>query len=88
MSYNLNENTEDEIEIILNGKKYKMRLATVQEIEDIQKMAEEKQNDAMYEYVDTTEPDQTPFKDEIKKCNIRVIKRFGEMLKKEFSVED
>lgn len=88
-NYNFDEiNTEDRPEIIMSGHKYRLRYPTVEDIENVQKLkTDEERLKALYSYIEQQEGEETPFEEVLRKQDIRVLKKFGDMIKKEFGLE-
>lgn len=87
-TYNFDEvNTEDTPQIIMSGHKYRLVYPTVEDIEKIQELkTDEERTNAMYGFL-KPEGDSPVFAEVIKKQDIRVLKKFADMMKKEFGVE-
>ncbi len=88
--YNFDDITNaDRPVIVMGGKQYVLRYPTLEEVEALQKLENDDQRgDVMYSYIEPTEEGQPPFKELLRKQDIRVVKAFSQMLRKEFGVED
>jgi hypothetical protein len=86
--YNFDEiNVNERPEIIMGGTTYLLRYPTLEEVEELQKLkTPEEQTDKMYSFIEKTDDDQPDFKLVLRKQDIRIVKAFSEMLKKEFGV--
>lgn len=87
-NYNFDEIQDESPEIIMGGLKYRLRYPTVEDIEKVQELkTDQERTDAIYDFIETTEEGQKPFKETLKKQSIKVMIAFTEMVKKEFGVE-
>lgn len=86
-NYNFDEiDVNDTPLITMGGHQYRLRYPTVEDIEKIQDLkTDEERTDAMYDFL-VPEGDSPAFKETLKKQDIRVLKRFSEMMKTEFGV--
>lgn len=79
---------DDKPQITMGGHKYQLRYPTVEDIENIQKLkTDEERQEVLYSFIEPRDGEETPFRDVIRKQDIRVFKKFTEMVKKEFGVE-
>jgi len=87
--YNFDEISEqDGPTVKMGGHTYKLVYPTVEDIEKIQGLkTDQEQTDAIYAFLKPESADAPPFKDVIRKANVKVIKAFSEMVKAEFGVE-
>jgi hypothetical protein len=88
-TYNFDEiDQNDRPKIVMGGHRFRLRYPTVEDIESVQKLeTDEQKTEALYSFIERDEGEETEFKEVIKKQDIRVFKRFSEMIKKEFGVE-
>lgn len=87
-NYNFDEIQGDQPIILMNGIEYKLRYPTVADIENIQTLKDDDaKSDAIYAFVENTTENQVPFKEALKDKDIRVLRAFTDMIKKEFGVE-
>lgn len=78
----------DKPQIVMGGHKYQLRYPTVEDIEDIQKLkTDEERQEVLYGFIEPRDGETVPFKDVLRKQDIRVFRKFSEMVKKEFGVE-
>lgn len=93
MSYNLNDNVQENFEFQLDGHMYKMKYPTVEETEKVQEALKKAQESGdnesilsqMYQFISTDDKDAPPISEALKKQNIKVIQNYNEMIKAEFS---
>lgn len=87
-TYNFDEiNQEETPVIIMQGHRYRLKYPTVEDIEKIQELkTDQERTDAMYGFL-IPEGDSPTFAEIIKRQDIRVLKKFADMMKKEFGVE-
>lgn len=87
-NYNFDEIKDESPTIVMGGQTYKLVYPTVEDIENVQKMkTDEERAEAVYSFVQKTDPEQPEFRDILRKQNIKVLKAFTEMIKAEFGVE-
>lgn len=80
--------TEERPLIIMGGHKYRLRYPTVEDIEEVQKIKDQQeQNESFYQFIEPTEG-APAFKEVLRKQDLRVLKAFLSMMKKEFGVEE
>ncbi len=85
MSWNLDQETPEGFEFVLGGHTYYFRYPNTEEITEVNKVPEDKQLDYLYGFI-TPKGEGTPsIKDNLAKQNIKVLQRFTEMVKTEFS---
>lgn len=83
-TYNLDEDAAEHFEFILQGNKYRMRYPTTEEIEQADKLeTDEQKNDVVYEYISPVD-NAPPVREVLKKVNIKVVKKFNQMVRTEF----
>lgn len=85
MSWNLDEQTPDGFEFTLGGNDYFFRYPTTEEIDLFAKTEEDKQLELIYTFITNTKGDGRDISDVLGKANIKVLQRFMEMVKTEFS---
>mgnify|MGYP003596046914 CR=1 FL=1 len=101
--YNLTDNVEDGFRFDIRGKVFFMKYPNTEEIEELQKMADksksssedgsvsvedsQKAQEYMYQFI-TPVDHETHIRDAIKHENLKVLQRFNNMVKAEFSVGD
>ena len=74
--------------IKMGGHDYTLEYPTMEEIEAIEKLKDdEDKNNGLYQFIKKNDDSAPDFKDVLKKQNIKVIKAFTEMVKKEFGVD-
>lgn len=83
---NLDTETDQEFfEFIVDGKNYRMRYPTTEEVEHSQKLEDdEKKSEWLYSFIEPVEKDTPAIRDVLKKKNIKFLKRFNEMIITEF----
>lgn len=87
-NYNFDEIVADSPTIKMGGYEYRLVYPTVEDIERIQAMkTDEERNDSIYQFVEKSRDDIPPFRETLRKQNIKVLLAFTEMIKKEFGVE-
>lgn len=100
--YNLTDNVNDGFKFDIRGKVFFMKYPTTEEIEELQRMAEEskeasnkgegavEKSDAvqeyMYQFISPVEHE-TPIREALRTENLKVLQRFNAMIKAEFSLE-
>jgi len=86
--HNLDEGIEDSFQFQLSGKKYSMKYPTTEEIQKSQDL--KKEEDQMMFIYGLIKPldDGAPIQEALKTANTKVLQRFNQMIKAEFSVED
>lgn len=96
--YNLTDNVEDGFGFDIHGKVFFMRYPNTEEIEELQKMADESRSsdkgadfeqnkraqEYMYQFITPVDHD-TPVREALKTANLKVLQRFNTMVKAEFS---
>lgn len=95
MSYNLNDNVNENFEFVLGGHEYVMRYPTVEETEAVQTaLKEAEQNDdnaqiliQMYQFITPKSKDAPPIGEILKQQSIKVLQNFNQMIKAEFGGE-
>lgn len=86
--YNLDEIGQDGPTIIIDGNEYTLMYPTMEQIENVRdEKDEQKQNDALFDFVVAKNDDVTPFKDVLKRKNLLVLKKFANIVKDEFGME-
>lgn len=98
--YNLTDNVNDGFKFDIRGKIFFMKYPTTEQIEELQNMAQEskgssdksvsvednnKVQDYMYQFITPVEHD-VSIRDALKHENLKVLQRFNQMVKSEFSV--
>ena len=99
--YNLTDNVNDGFKFDIRGKVFFMKYPTTEEIEELQKMTDESKSSSkdgevsaeqnqqvqeyMYQFISPVEHD-TPIREALKHENLKVLQRFNQMVKAEFSV--
>lgn len=98
--YNLTDNVNDGFKFDIRGKVFFMKYPTTEQIEELQNMAQEskgssdkgvsvedsnKVQDYMYQFITPVEHD-VSIRDALKHENLKVLQRFNQMVKAEFSV--
>ncbi len=92
MTYNLNDNVKDSFDFQLEEHTYKMRYPTLEEIQAIQKTVKKEGDDSqavmdeLYTFIDPQDS-APPIGELMKKQNMKVIRNFSEMIRKEYGVE-
>lgn len=88
--YNFDDISDQESPVIvMGGNKYRLKYPTIEDIEKIQSAKDDKEQEKLlYEFVTPEEGTTVSFEETLKKQDIRVLKRFSAMLKKEFGVEE
>lgn len=82
-------NEEERPKIIMGGHHYELHHPTVEDIEIVQDLkTDDERTKALYGFIHPAEGEDTPFEEILKKQDIRVFKKFGEMIRKEFGVEE
>ena len=89
-TYNFDEiNAEDRPKIVMGGHNYELWYPTVEDIERVQELkTDEERTKALYSFIHPAEGEEMPFEKILKKQDIRVFKKFSEMIRKEFGVEE
>lgn len=86
--YNLDEIGQDGPTIIIDGNEYTLMYPTMEQIENVRdEKDEQKQNDALFDFVVAKNDGVTPFKDVLKRKNLLVLKKFANIVKDEFGME-
>ena len=101
--YNLTDNVNEGFNFDVRGKVFFMKYPTTEEIEELQKMADEAKKSAesggisveenkevqeyMYSFITPVDHD-TDIREAMKSENLKVLQRFNAMVKAEFSVGD
>lgn len=101
--YNLTDNVNDGFKFDIRGKVFFMKYPTTDEIEELQKMTDEskaastsgettleeqqKVQEYMYSFISPVEHE-TPIREAMKSENLKVLQRFNQMVKSEFSIGD
>jgi hypothetical protein len=90
MTYMLDEQVPQYFEFSLGGHVYQMRYPITEEIMRAQTMkTEQEQLEWMYSFIkaaDQDNPEVPPIKHALDKANLLVLKKFNDMVKKEFGV--
>lgn len=88
-NYNFDEvDQEDRPTIVMGGLNYKLRYPTVEEVEKLQNLkTDEERTAALYSFIEAEDEKQEKFESIIKKQDIRVFRKFSDMIKTEFGVE-
>lgn len=82
--HNLDEDSAEYFEFILKGNSYRMRYPTTEEIEVASKLkTDEEKNKAVFDYI-TPVNDAPPIQDVLKQSNIKIYRKFNDMVKTEF----
>ena len=100
--YNLTDNVDDGFKFDIRGKVFFMRYPTTEEIEELQRMADEskestdkgatsleenaKVQEYMYGFISPVDHEAS-IRDTLKSENLKVLQRFNTMVKSEFSTE-
>jgi hypothetical protein len=88
-AHNLDEGATDSFEFIMGGHTYSMRYPNTEEITEAEKLASDSDKQVQWFYSFITPVGEGPSIEEtIKKANIKLVKRFNQMVAAEFSAED
>jgi len=87
MSYNLNENVKEFIDFTLGEHNYKFRLPTTEEVEQLQKIKDDKERGrGLFKYVEPVSENAPEIETELKKYNVQVTRNFVKMIEAEMGV--
>jgi hypothetical protein len=84
-SWNLDQDSEAGFGFRLNSNDYFFRYPTLEEVDEFSKLPEDKQLDAMYEFIETRTPEAPSIKEALSGANIKVVQKFMEMVQTEFA---
>ena len=93
MSYNLDDNVQEQVDIILNGHTYHLRYPTAEEVFSFDEEHKDDKNSGdafqewIYSLVSTDGTDTPPIKDVLRSKNIKVMQRFNKHVRQEFGLE-
>lgn len=87
-NYNLDAGVEEGFNFILGGITYFMKYPTTEEIEELQKIKDqEKQTEKMFSLATPVEEGAPSLKEALKTKNVKVLKKFSDMIAAEFGME-
>lgn len=87
MIHNLDEGTSEYFEFVLDGKTYKMRYPTTDEVQALDEEEDAaKSADMLYSFIEVPEG-MPPFKEILGSANVIRGKNFLKMIRKEFSAD-
>lgn len=87
--HNFDEIKGESPTIIMGGFTYTLVYPTVEDIEKLQNVkSDEERADAVYGFVEKTNESDPPFRDTLKKQNIKVLQAFTKMIQEEFGIEE
>lgn len=87
-NYDLDSGVEEGFNFVLGGNTYFMRYPTTEEVEEMQKEKNpQKQAERMFEFAVPVDQDAPSLKEALKSKNVKVLKKFSEMIAVEFGGE-